>query len=137
MFDWIKMTLALLGSVPGAGEVRTQVLLEATQSWDGALYGHYPAGQPQATLLRIEVPADTCLGWHEHSAVNVAYIEEGSLRLERRDTGQSLELHPGDAVAEMVNTVHRGCTGPTPVKLLVFYAGAEGLPLSTPAQDIP
>jgi hypothetical protein len=29
---------------------------------------------------------------------------------------------------EMVGTVHRGWTGDAPVELIVFYAGAKGMP---------
>jgi quercetin dioxygenase-like cupin family protein len=138
MFDWMVTAVSLLGAGSPAGiDVRTDVLLETTRSWNNALYRHYPVGQPQATLVRIQVPANTCLAWHEHPAINVAYVEAGSLQLQNRGTGQSRWVGKGDAVAEMVDTAHRGCTGPEPVSLLVFYAGAEGLPLSRPVTESP
>jgi hypothetical protein len=39
----------------------------------------------------------------------------------------------GQALAESVATVHRGYTTNQPVDLVVFYAGAMGLPLSVKA----
>jgi hypothetical protein len=33
-------------------------------------------------------------------------------------------------VPEMVDALHRGVTGETPVTVIAFYAGTEGMPLS-------
>jgi quercetin dioxygenase-like cupin family protein len=113
-----------------APAVSSEVLLQTDHAWTGAPYAHYPAGQPAVTLLRITIPAHAVLPWHRHPAPNVAYVQSGTLTVETRDTHQTKVLHAGDALAETVDTVHRGVAGDEPVVLLVFYAGAKGVPLS-------
>jgi hypothetical protein len=39
-------------------------------------------------------------------------------------------LSAGQAVAETVDTFHRGLAGNEPVVLIVFYAGSAGVPLT-------
>jgi quercetin dioxygenase-like cupin family protein len=105
-------------------------LLQTTQSWDGVKYAAYPTGQPEVTLIKISIPPHTTLDWHRHPMINVAYILSGSLTVEKRDSGKRKTLHAGQALAETVQTVHRGYTLNEPVELIVFYAGRPGLPLS-------
>ena len=54
----------------------------------------------------------------------------GHLTLEKRDTGERTTLRAGQAVAETVQTTHRGFTTDEPVELIVFYAGQVGVPLT-------
>lgn len=61
---------------------------------------------------------------------NMAYVMSGELTVEKRETGQMRHLTQGMALAEMVNTDHRGFTGNVPAELLVFYAGTQDMPLS-------
>jgi quercetin dioxygenase-like cupin family protein len=61
---------------------------------------------------------------------NAAYVVSGELLVEKRDGGQTIRLVAGDVLPEMVNGVHRGATDDVPVVLIVFYAGARGLPVS-------
>jgi len=61
---------------------------------------------------------------------NAAYVVSGELLVEKRDGGQTIRLVAGDVLPEMVNGVHRGVTGDVPVVLIVFYAGARGLPVT-------
>jgi hypothetical protein len=65
---------------------------------------------------------------------NAGYVLSGELTLEERD-GVRKHFVAGKAISETVNRVHRGVTGEAPVVLIVFYAGAPGLPLSQPASD--
>ena len=111
-------------------QVKSVKLLETTRSWDGVKYSAYPSGQPQVTLLKISIPPRTALDWHRHPMINVAYVLSGSLTVQKRGTGQKITLHTGQALAETVQSVHRGYTENEPVELIVFYAGRPGLPLS-------
>ncbi|WP_455885081.1 cupin domain-containing protein [Pseudomonas spelaei] len=121
------------GSPPKqAAHVEQQVLLKSHSSWDGAPYKTYPAGPPELTLLRIRIPANTQMPWHSHPIPNAAYVVSGELTVETRRGGLARTLKPGETLAEMVGTVHRGTTGKTPVELLVFYAGTPDMPLSQP-----
>lgn len=116
-----------------AAAATTEVLLKTAASWDGVIYGSYPAGEPELTLARIVIPANSALDWHTHPMPNAGYIVRGELTVVQHSTGLSKKLIGGQTIPEMVNTVHRGFTGSDPVELLVFYAGASGMPLSEPA----
>ena len=111
-------------------QIDREVLLQSSQSWDAAPYSAYPSGTPELTLLRLKIPANTQLPWHSHPMPNAAYIVSGELIVETREGGLKRTLKQGQTLAEMVGTVHRGTTGDTPVELLVFYAGKQGLALS-------
>jgi quercetin dioxygenase-like cupin family protein len=114
-----------------ASGVQSTVLLKSSSSWDGMSYDAYPAGIPELTVLNIKIPANTALNWHEHPMPNAAYVVSGHLKVETRESGQSILLKPGDVLPEMVNRQHRGVTGNTAVELVVFYAGTAGMPLSS------
>jgi quercetin dioxygenase-like cupin family protein len=111
-------------------QVSVNQILQTTQSWDGSSYAGYPTGQPQVTVLRITIPPNTKLHWHRHPMISVGYILSGQLTLEKKDTGERKILHAGEALAETVQTTHRGFTTDEPAELIVFYAGQVGLPLS-------
>lgn len=108
--------------------VVSTILLQADHSWDGAAYEQYPAGHPQLTILKIVIPAHTALPWHTHPMPNAAYVISGTLHVESRDGHRQTTLHSGDVLPEMVGAVHRGWTDKSPVELIVFYAGAKGMP---------
>lgn len=110
--------------------VSVETLLKAGASWDGTPYERYPDAAPELTVLRITIPPRTALPWHRHPMPNAAYVVSGELLVEKRDGGQTIRLVAGDVLPEMVNGVHRGVTGDVPVVLIVFYAGARGLPVS-------
>lgn len=47
--------------------------------------------------------------------------------------GRTLRLNAGDSIVEVVNTPHFGMNeGAVPAKLIVFYAGLEGAPITVP-----
>ena len=115
---------------PTQSQVKTVKVLETTGSWDGVKYSAYPTGQPQVTLLKIFIPPHTALDWHRHPMINIAYVLSGTLTVQKRDTGQRITIHAGQALAETVQSVHRGYTLNQPVELIVFYAGRPGLPLT-------
>lgn len=116
--------------VTNDGAATTEVLLKTTASWDDKPYAIYPAGEPELTLVRIVIPSHTALPWHTHPMPNAAYVVKGELTVMQYDTGVRRTLVARDTLPEMVGAVHRGYSGPDPVELLVFYAGASGLPLS-------
>lgn len=112
--------------------VKVKTLIQTTHSWDGTAYKHYPAGQPQITVLKITIPPHTVLKWHTHPMPNSAYILSGSLTVEKPNGAKS-HFVAGQAMTETVNTIHRGVTGNKAAVLIVFYAGTPGMPLSKPA----
>src|ERR1700677_2808594 len=104
------------------------VLLKTDHSWDGVHYDSYPSGRPELTVLKFVIPPHTTLPWHTHMMPNAAYVVSGTLNLESQDGRHHATLHAGDVLPEMVGTVHRGWTGDAAVELIVFYAGAKGMP---------
>lgn len=114
-------------SKPG---IEKEVLLRSKTSWEGTPYVAYPKGQPELTVLRFKFPPHTELPWHSHSIPNAAYVVSGELTVEAKESGKKMHLTAGQTLPEMVNIVHRGNTGDSPVELIVFYAGSEGIPLS-------
>ena len=122
---------SLLGCTHGPQEVQTEQLLKTSHSWDGTAYETYPGTAPELTVLKITIPANTTLKWHTHPMPNVAYVLSGELMVETR-SGHQTRLKPGEVLPELVNIPHRGTSGNSPVELIVFYAGAPGLPLSKP-----
>ena len=111
-------------------QLKVEQVLQTTQSRDRKPYTRYPPGQPQVTVLRIMIPPNTALHWHRHPIISVGYVLSGHLTLEKRETGERTILQVGQAVAETVQTTHRGFTTDEPVELIVFYAGQVGLPLT-------
>ncbi len=111
-----------------------EILLQATQSWNGIPYTHYPTGQPQLTTLKVTIAAHTSLPWHYHPVPNAVYVLSGTLTLRDRASGKTLVVHQGQAVGESVDDVHRGEAGDEPAVLLITYAGTPGAPTSLPAK---
>ena len=125
----------LLLAVPiWATDVVSETLLKTTKSWDGAPYTHYPAGQPEITVLRIYVPPHSALAWHYHPVINAAYVLTGEITVERCDNGQTQVARAGQTLPEMVNDLHRGHTDDQSATLIVFYAGEEGKAVTVPAE---
>lgn len=110
--------------------IQAETLLKADSSWDGVAYAAYPQGRPELTVVKLTIPPRTALPWHTHPMPNAAYVVSGRIVVEKQADGQKRTLGPGQVLAEMVDTPHRGVTGDEPVVLIVFYAGAPGMPLS-------
>ena len=67
-------------------------------------------------------------GWHEHPVPVYGYVVSGKISVELED-GKELSFTEGEAIIEVINTMHNGINrGNEPVKLAVFYLGAEGIP---------
>src|SRR5260221_1848816 len=93
-------------------------------------------GSHSLTVLRIKVPPNTALHWHHHPVISVGYVLSGELTLEKKATGERTIVHPGQALAETVQTTHRGFTTNEPVDLVVFYARHVVLPINI-NEDLP
>jgi quercetin dioxygenase-like cupin family protein len=111
-------------------QVKQDVLLKTSQSWDGVAYKGYPAGEPEITVLKIIIPPNTSLPWHTHPMPNAAYVLAGELTVEKKQDGSKRQLHAGETLPEMVDALHRGYTGKDGATLIVFYAGSKGQALS-------
>lgn len=124
------LTAALLAPPAPGPAVTSTVLLKTATTWNGAPIVYAASAKPEVQSVLVEIPAGGSTAWHRHPVNNIAYLLEGSLRVELED-GRSRAFQAGEAFAEVVGTWHRGLnTGKGPVKILVVYLGEAGMPLS-------
>ena len=119
---------------PVQSPIEVETLVQSASAWDTTPYTKYPDGQPLISVLRITIAPHTALEWHSHPMPNAGYVLSGELTLEAKD-GFRKHFVAGQGLTETVSRIHRGVTGEVPVVLIVFYAGALGMPLSQPAPD--
>jgi len=68
--------------------------------------------------------------------MNYGVLVQGELTIISQD-GSTKVVHEGEAVVEMVNTVHHGENrGTKPAILYMFYLSQKGLPLSVPHPEM-
>ena len=109
--------------------VQVETLLKTTQSWDGKAIV-LPKDQTEITALQIEIAPGGETGWHQHPVPSFAMVLEGSLEVQLKN-GTKKTFQAGEAFAEVVDTLHNGHNfGKAPVKLIVFYTGIVGKPLT-------
>lgn len=129
----LLILLLLFHSRAGALEPTTSVkattVLKTESSWDGQTI-QYPAGKAEITGMVIEIAPGGETGWHLHPVPSFGLVMEGELEVHLKN-GAVKRLKSGEALAEVVNTLHNGRNvGTVPVKLVVFYAGSAGQTLS-------
>lgn len=116
-------------ALEASASVKAFTVLKAENSWDGKPI-EYPAGQPEITVMVVEIAPGAESGWHLHPVPSFGMVLEGELEVRLRN-GSVKRLNSGEALAEVVNTLHNGRNvGAVPVKLIVFYAGSVGQALS-------
>ena len=121
-----------VGSVVAAEEskIETEVLAKTSNSWNGAVLPEYASGQSEVTILRIKIPPGVKLPLHIHPVINAGVLLKGELTV-ITDSGDRLDLKEGEAIVEVVDTWHYGYNeGEDTAEIVVFYAGAEGLPVT-------
>src|SRR5262245_25175806 len=114
---------------PSSNPLQVKTLLQTDKGWDDKPYAAYPAGHPQLSVLQITIPPHTTMEWHRHPIPNAAFVVSGELDVEKQNN-QRKHFAKGQVIAETVGEWHRGVTGDQAAELLVFYAGAPGVPLS-------
>ena len=120
-----------------APSVKTTELIRTTKSWDGRELPDYLQGRPELVSMKYEIPAGQKLAWHHHPVMNHGILVQGELTIVSED-GMEKVVHEGEAVVEMVGTVHHGENrGTKPVILYMFYLSQPGMPLSVPHPEIP
>ena len=120
-----------------APQVVSEELIRTSQSWDGAALPDYLVGRPELVAVKYVFPAGQKLGWHHHPVMNYGILVQGELTIIGQD-GQEKVVHEGEAVVEMVGTVHHGENrGTKPVILYMFYLSQKDLPLAVQHPDIP
>lgn len=117
-------------------QVETTELIRTSQSWEGAQLPDYLQGRPELVVRKYVFPAGQKLGWHHHPVMNYGVLVQGELTIIAKD-GEEKIVRAGEAVVEMVGTVHHGENrGTQPAILYMFYLSQEGLPLSVPNPEM-
>ena len=117
-------------------EVKTFELARTSQSWDGAELPDYPVGKPELIVKRYVFPRGSKLGWHHHPVMNYDMMQQGELTIIGLD-GKEKTVRAGEAVVEMVGTIHHGENrGDKPVVLDMFYISQDGTPIAVQHPEI-
>ncbi len=115
---------------PATQQVATTELFRTSRSWDGAELPDYPVGRPELVAMKYVFPAGVKLALHHHEVMNFGILVQGELTIVAHD-GREKTVHAGEAVVEMVGTVHHGENrGTEPAVLYMFYNAQKGQPLS-------
>ena len=122
----LAITPALAQKPHTTSSAHADVLVKSSTSWNGKPYTTYPAGQPQLTMLRMSIPANTALPWHTHPFPNAVYVLQGQLTIEDKASRKKQVFHAGEGFTESVDDVHRGVSGSTPTVLIITYSGTPG-----------
>jgi quercetin dioxygenase-like cupin family protein len=132
LFLGICLTLLLSSNVwaQDANSVRVDVLARTSSSWDGGTLPGYEKGKPEITILRIKIPQGMQLPLHKHPVINAGVLLKGELTVVTEDN-KTLHLKAGDSIVEVVNKWHYGINkGNESAEIIVFYAGAQGSPIT-------
>ena len=117
-------------------QVEATELIRTSQSWDGAQLPDYLQGRPELVVRKYVFPAGQKLGWHHHPVMNYGVLVQGELTIIAKDGAEKI-VRAGEAVVEMVGTVHHGENrGTQPAILYMFHLSQEGLPLSVPNPEM-
>ena len=111
-------------------------LIRTSQSWDGVDLPDYFQGRPELVAVKYVFPAGQKLGWHHHVAMNYGVLVQGELTIIDQD-GKTKVVHEGEAVVEMVGTIHHGENrGTKDCILYMFYLSQKDLPLAVQHPEI-
>ena len=132
MKNYIKPLFISLALLPVA--LPAEDLLKSQTSWDGGEI-KYPAGKPEITSFILRLEEGGTPKFHCHPVPTFGYVLRGEVEIETRD-GRKTILKQGESAIEVMRTVHRGRAIGGPAQIVVFYAGAVGLPNTVfPADD--
>lgn len=124
--------LSLMPSLVFASEynsgVQAKVILKTNTTGNGAPISYLKTDRPEITAMTVDILPGAQTGWHIHSVPVYAYVMSGCLTV-NIEGNISRKFNAGDVIIEVVNARHNGVNnGKNPVKLIVFYTGAENIP---------
>lgn len=126
-------TLALPAALPALAQ--PEPLLKTTTTWEGGAIA-YPDGQAEVTAVILRIGEGDIPPFHCHPVPTMGYVLKGVVEVETKD-GKKRRMAAGESVVEVMNTVHRGVAVEAPVEIIVFYAGAKGVPTTVKPEDDP
>jgi quercetin dioxygenase-like cupin family protein len=106
--------------------VKVTLIKKATTAANGQKLAYTGTANPEVTAALVEIPPGGDTGWHSHPILVYAYVLSGKITV-ALEGGSQYDFKEGEAILEVINTPHIGRNnGTVPVKLVVFYTGAEG-----------
>ena len=111
--------------------IASEVVLQASSSWKGDQY-KYPQGTPLITVKTILFQPGAKSKPHSHDMPGAALIQQGELLCAVPVKGPAKRFVEGDVLPTTFKNDLHTCenTGTDVAKVLVFHAGAVGLPTS-------
>lgn len=110
-------------------------LLKTETSWDGEKIV-YPSGDAEVTSVRLQVNETDEAKFHCHPMPGLGHIVKGTIEVETID-GKKIQLHEGQSIVEVMNTVHKSRSIDGPAEAILFFAGAKGLPVTVLPENDP
>jgi quercetin dioxygenase-like cupin family protein len=129
---WLTLGLLLSSTVSAAESSGTRAVLSTGTTVTGEPI-KYPPGTAHITAVELTFKPGQQTGWHIHPVPLFGYILEGELTVDYGAKGKRT-YRKGEALMEAMNEAHNGRnTGRRPLKILVVFMGADGVPNSSPA----
>jgi len=108
--------------------VTSKVLVKTSITGNGQKISYPVTDKAEVTAMIVVLASGAETGWHKHPVSVYAYVISGLLSVEI-EGGKQLSFAAGEAIIEVVNTLHNGKNmGNEPVTLAVFYLGSAGVP---------
>jgi len=128
----VLCSLALCGEEAYSSAIKVEKVL-CTDTTSAGQTLHFPDSLAAVTGIVVTIPVGGQTGWHTHGFSGFAYIIEGVLTVEMEQG--NCEYTPGSSFAEVVSLAHNGKNnGTVPVKLVAFFSGKNGEPISSKIQ---
>ena len=111
-------------------DVKVDRILQTSVDSAGHRIEYPQSGTQEVTGVVVNIPAGASTGWHVHTVPCVAYVEQGTVTIQRED-GSAKTVVAGQAFAEVVNLNHNGTnTGSVPARIILFAIGTQGTPVA-------
>ncbi|MEA5115445.1 MAG: cupin domain-containing protein [Geobacteraceae bacterium] len=122
------LTLTISLAADYKNGVSATVLKKSLVTDNGRKIAYPVTDRAEVTAVTVDLAVGAETGWHSHPIPVYAYVVSGVLTVEL-ENGRATTYQEGDAIFEVVNTLHNGRNlGKVPVRLAVFYTGIEGAP---------
>jgi quercetin dioxygenase-like cupin family protein len=129
----MKIVTGLVLGILLAQPVSAKELLQTQTSWDGGEIA-YPTGQAEVSSFVLSLATGQTVGFHCHPVPTMGYVLKGAVEVETKG-GHKTVLREGDAMVEVMRTLHRGHALEGDAEIVVFYAGAVDVPNTVMQED--
>jgi quercetin dioxygenase-like cupin family protein len=123
-----KGLIACLLLAQGLWAAEAEPLFQSTLDGAGNPLSYPLDSQAELTAAIVTLQPGESTGWHLHEVPTFGYLLQGELTVEYA-AGEQRVFRAGDGIIEAQHSPHQGHNlGSDPVRILVFHAGASGVP---------